>query len=273
MTLTIETYFDYELAAPSDILLQLEAAARADQKILAAHIDVRTPEHFTRVAGEDGIGERIWIRAEGRLTCTYSATVAIDRPRRDIGRLAQVPTHRLPGEMVKYLMAPRYCESDDFQYFVANEFGPLAGGARIVAIRDWIEKSFQYVPGSSNSRTTASDSFVQRQGICRDFAHVMVTLARASAIPARMANVYAPDIDPPDFHAVAEVYLEGSWHLIDATGMASADRMAIIGVGRDAADIAFLTSYGDVRLKTISVSALESDRDVDNNDGNKNTGN
>ena len=265
MILNIRTYLDYEIAAPSDILLQFEVAARADQRILSAHIDVRTPEHFTRVAAEDGIGERIWIRAEGRLTCTYSATIEIDRPVIDIGQLAQLPTHLLPGEMVKYLMASRYCEADDFQHFVTNEFGALTGGARIAAIRDWIESNFKYVSGASNSRTTASDSFIQRQGICRDFAHVMITLARASAIPARMASVYAPGIDPPDFHAVAEVFLEDAWRLIDATGMASADNMAVIGVGRDAADIAFLTSYGDVTLREISVSALEPAKDVDNN--------
>ncbi len=90
-------------------------------------------------------------------------------------------------------------------------------------------------------------------GVCRDFAHVMITLARASGMPARMASVYAP-LDPPqDFHAVAEVYLDGGWHLVDATGMARPDQMVRIGVGRDAADVAFLTVYGNAVMQSQSV--------------------
>ncbi len=120
-------------------------------------------------------------------------------------------------------------------------------------MRDWIEASFDYVRGSSDERTTAMDTFVQRQGICRDYAHVMVSLARAAGMPARMVSVYAPDVAPPDFHAVAEVYVGGEWRLIDATGMAQPDTMVRIGVGRDAADIAFLIFYGESELKKQSV--------------------
>ena len=82
----------------------------------------------------------------------------------------------------------------------------------------------------------------------------MITLARASAIPARMTSVYALDVTPPDFHAVAEVFLDGAWRLIDATGMAQPDTMVRIGVGRDAADIAFLIVYGQNELKKQTVS-------------------
>ncbi|MEM7644642.1 MAG: transglutaminase domain-containing protein, partial [Pseudomonadota bacterium] len=83
---------------------------------------------------------------------------------------------------------------------------------------------------------------------CRDYAHVMITLARAGGVPARMASVYAPDVDPPDFHAVAEVWLDGAWHLVDATGMATPSSMALIGVGRDAADVSFLMTMGMAEL-------------------------
>jgi transglutaminase-like putative cysteine protease len=154
-------------------------------------------------------------------------------------------------------MPSRYCPSDEFQTFVAAEFGHLEGGARIAAMRDWIERAFSYVPGVSNAQTTALDSFVQRQGICRDYAHVLVTLARASTIPARFASVYAPDVTPQDFHAVAEVYLDGTWHLVDATGMAPADTIARIGVGADAADVAFLSAFGQAGFvaQTVSVRA------------------
>ncbi|RYD48080.1 MAG: transglutaminase family protein, partial [Sphingomonadales bacterium] len=107
--------------------------------------------------------------------------------------------------------------------------------------------------GVSNAETTAVDTFVRRQGICRDYAHVLITLVRASGIPARIASVYALGVDPPDFHAVAEVFLGGEWHLVDATGMAEEAAMAKIGIGRDAADVAFLTAYGDAELVSQSV--------------------
>ena len=109
-------------------------------------------------------------------------------------------------------------------------------------------------PAPATSSTTAVDTFLERKGICRDYAHAMIALARASQIPARIASVYAPDVDPSDFHAVAEVWLGGAWHLVDATGMATPGSMARIGVGRDAADISFMTVFGVARLNTQIVS-------------------
>ncbi len=82
----------------------------------------------------------------------------------------------------------------------------------------------------------------------------MIALVRASAIPARFASVYAPNVEPQDFHAVAEVFLDGTWYLVDATGMAAGDEMAKIGVGRDAADTSFLTSYGQAQLNRQTVN-------------------
>jgi transglutaminase-like putative cysteine protease len=74
-----------------------------------------------------------------------------------------------------------------------------------------------------------------------------------------MVSAYAPNVSPPDFHALVEVYLDGSWHLVDPTGMTNADEVAIIGVGRDAADISFLTSFGFLELvkQTVSVKLLD----------------
>jgi transglutaminase-like putative cysteine protease len=123
-----------------------------------------------------------------------------------------------------------------------------------MAIRDWIAGHLSYVPGSSHAGTTAIDTFHGGEGICRDYAHLMITLARAADIPARIASVYAPGVTPPDFHAVAEVYLGGAWHLVDATGMATAGDMAIIGVGRDIGDVAFLTAFGPLVMNGQSVA-------------------
>lgn len=249
MRVSIHTKLDYSFSRPTDLLLQIEAAAIPEQGIADARLDTSQCEHFARVAAQDQIGERIWIRTEGSLTVDYRATATIQRLVAEIAALPAVPPHQLPGETVQYLMSSRYCPADEFQGFVDAEFGDLQGGALIAAMRDWIEQNFTYTLGSSHSGTTALETFVRREGVCRDYAHVLITLARAAAIPARMASVYAPRVDPPDFHAVAEVFLDGAWHLADPTGMATAGEMVKIGIGRDAADIAFMTCYGNAELQ------------------------
>ncbi|SES17614.1 Transglutaminase-like enzyme, putative cysteine protease [Tranquillimonas rosea] len=254
MLIDIDVQLDYDLAGITDILLQIEASPLIDQSIQRAHIDAGATEHFFRIPAEEAVGERIWLRVTDRFVCSYTARMEIQRQAPDISRLLHQPVHMLPPETIKYLMASRYCPSDEFQSFAAAEFGNSMGGERMVAILNWITDNLAYVPGVSGPWTTATDTFVQRQGICRDFAHVCVTLARASAIPARIVSVYAPEIDPPDFHAVAQVFLDGKWHLVDPTGMTTPDRMAIVGVGRDAADIAFMTLYGSATLNRQSVT-------------------
>jgi transglutaminase-like putative cysteine protease len=257
MRLAIAARLEYHFNWPTDVLLQLEAAAIPEQVIEKANIAVSECSHFARVPAQDMIGDRIWVSVAGRMIVDYSAVVAVNRIVDDCLNLERVPPHRLPGETVQYLMGSRYCPSDQFQSFVSDEFGALEGGARIIAMRDWIHNHFSYVPGISSSETTALDTFVRRQGVCRDYAHVMITLARASGIPARIASVYALGVDPQDFHAVAEVFLGGEWHLVDATGMAREGAMAKIGVGRDAADVAFLTAYGPAILMSQTVSVNE----------------
>lgn len=254
MKLSIHSMLDYNFAAPTDVLLQLEAAAIPEQTIEHAHIDISDCQHFARVAAQDMIGERIWLRVEGRLVVDYRSTIAINRLLSDCHGLDKVAPHRLPGETVQYLMPSRYCPSDQFQTFVDGEFGGLEGGTLVMTMRDWVHDHLSYVPGASDADTTALDTFVKRQGVCRDYAHLMVTLSRACGIPARIASVYALGVEPQDFHAVAEIFIGGEWHLVDATGMAQEAAMAKIGVGRDAADVAFLTAYGQAFMNAQSVS-------------------
>jgi transglutaminase-like putative cysteine protease len=253
MKISIEAMLDYQLERPTDILLQIEAAAIPEQVIESANLTVSDNAHFARVFAHDAIGERIWVRADGRITPAYSATVSIQRIVADSLEHPIVPPHPLPGEAVQYLMGSRYCPSDQFQSFVDGEFGDIGGGAKIVAKRDWVRGHFRDVPGVSTSETTAADTFIRREGVCRDYAHVLITLARAAGVPARIASVYALGVEPQDFHAVAEVFLGGEWHLVDATGMAEEGAMAKIGVGRDAADVSFLTVFGTAVMTAQSV--------------------
>ena len=254
MKLFVQAALEYRFSHTTDMLLQIEAAALPEQTVSGAQIDISQSAHAVRVPGHELIGERIWLRVDERLCVNYYATVAITRNAADVRTLPETPPHLLPGSAVDYLMPSRYCQSDLFANFVDAEFAGLHGGARVMAIHDWVHDSFAYVPGVSSSATTALESFVRREGICRDYAHVLIALVRACGIPARIASVYALGVEPQDFHAVAEVFVGNEWHLVDATGMARGSAMAKIAVGRDAADVSFLTAYGFAQLQAMSVS-------------------
>lgn len=261
MILSIATRLACRMYGATDALLQIEAAPTAQQTILSASIASTPTPHFLRVTAQDGIGERIWVHHDGEFAVTYEARVEVLRNDFDLASLAALPPHRLPGEAVPYLLDSLYCPASRLQPFVHEEFGALAGGAKVEAMRAWIAGHFRYVPGSSDSTTTAVDSFIERRGVCRDYAHTLIAFARAAAIPARFACGYGPGVSPQDFHAVAEVFLAGpagqggSWRIVDATGMVDPGAFAIIGVGRDAADASFITSYGamDLLSKDITV--------------------
>jgi Transglutaminase-like superfamily len=125
-----------------------------------------------------------------------------------------------------------------------------------MAILEWVHRNVDYVPGVSNAETTAERTFVDRAGVCRDFTHLGITLARALGTPARAVSAYALQLNPPDFHAIFEVYLENGWWLIDPTRLAPIEGIVRIGSGRDASDIAFKTSDKQCRVisQTIQVS-------------------
>ena len=260
MPIQIHSSFAFRAEQPTDVLLQFEAAEIPEQKVLASETKLSDAIHHASVPAQDGIGERIWIRAEGEFEVDYTATVQPDRLLADLNKLDRLPAHKLPGEAVQYLFDSRYVAADKFQSFVASEFGTVNGGARIAAMRNWIAENFAYQAGMSDATTGAADTFIQRCGICRDFAHVMIALARASATPARYVACYAPGVEPPDFHAVAEVFLSdpvtkgGAWHIVDATGMANPAQTVKIGIGRDAADVSFMTSFGATEFLRSSVS-------------------
>jgi transglutaminase-like putative cysteine protease len=247
--IVIDVLLDYHIPEPHDVLLQIEAAAMTDQRLVSSSLTVTSPERLGATPGEEAIGQRTWAAGAGQFLAKYRAQVDIRRPLVSIDALTADDPRTLPSLVVPYLLPSRYCESDRFESFVQREFSDHSGGAKIAAMRDWIGSHVDYVSGASTGETTAAGTFVQRQGVCRDFAHLLAGFSRAAMIPARLVSAYAPGVTPPDFHAVVEVWLAGSWHLIDATGMAQADEIVRICVGRDATDIAFMTVFGTAELR------------------------
>jgi len=259
MRLKIDVELDYHFPAAADVLLALEVAQTPDQLLIEDLLTVDGSGPLRPILGEHGIGQRTWLAAEGPLLVRYAARVDVDRPATDLAGLAAAPLHELPPDVVPYLWPSRYCEADKFESFVERRFGDLEAGARLVAMAEWIEAEMDYVAGSSDSETTAADAFVARQGVCRDYAHLLASFARAAGIPARLVSAYAWRLDPPDFHAVVEAWIGGGWRLIDPTGLAPVEGLARIAVGRDATDIAFMTIFGEAEMRSQSIRVTRLD--------------
>ncbi|MBJ7444142.1 MAG: transglutaminase family protein [Sphingobium sp.] len=254
MRVAIEAILDYDFAEPTDVLLAVEAAALPDQHIVSQSHIINNAGPLTNKVGGSGVGRRTWTRTgTGRMLSTYRATVDVERPMVDLASLNKSPLPSLPEEVLPFIWPSRYCEADRFVSFVCGHFPDLEGGALVAALRDWVHDNLIYVPGSSDGATTAADTFVAQQGVCRDYAHLTAALIRSRDIPARLVSVYALGLDPPDFHAVVEVWLDGAWHIVDSTGLAPVETMVRIAVGRDATDIAFMTAFGNAMMNAQSI--------------------
>lgn len=253
MRLSIDARLDYSTPYPTDVLLMLEVAQMADQRLISDQLTVGGGNPLTAIAGGEAIGQSTWVVADGPFRVGYIAEVEVERPAVALAGLKPAARPTLPSLVIPYIWPSRYCESDRFEGFVGREFARFEGGDKVLAITDWIGAHVDYCAGSSDATTTAADSFVQRAGVCRDFAHLTAALVRAAGMPARLVSAYAANIEPPDFHAVVEVWLDDGWHLVDATRLANVQALARIAVGRDATDIAFMTAFGRATLNRQSV--------------------
>lgn len=253
MRISIEVNMHYRFPGPNTVFLALEAARIEGQKVMNERL-LLGDAAVNRIVGDSGVGQRIWARVPGEeMQLHYIAELDITRSAAPLEQLPFIPLHLLPADVVPYLRPSRYCQSDKFVAFVNKRFGHLPGGQKVAAIRDWIETELSYVPGSSDADTNVLETFAGREGVCRDYAHLFCAMVRAAQIPARAVSAYGPDVEPQDFHAVGEVWLGDAWHLVDATGMCRADGIAMIAVGRDAYDIAFMESELPATLITQEV--------------------
>lgn len=250
----VDCELTYEVDAPTDFVFLVHALKDTEQYIAGESIDFHSDTAF-HVFADPTQGHRFTrVRAEaGRFTLLYRALVKKRPFTRDL-HAPEHPIHELPDHVLHNLAPTRYCESDLLGRTAYKLFGHLKPGhARVQAIADWIHDNVDYTVGSTGPTTTAREVFVQRAGVCRDFAHLGVTFCRALNIPARLAVGYARfDEPPPDFHAVFEAWLGGRWVMFDATRMSPVDELIRIASGRDAKDVAFATLFGPARMLSMN---------------------
>ncbi len=209
MRFDLQANLTYDFAAPCEVLLLLEAARSPDQSIHSESLQISPFADIARLDDSVSGERRAVFTAQGRVEITYAGEVEVLRPPVDLHGAPASTIRELPGEALRFLRPSSYCPSDRFESFVDGEFRSLAGGDKVLAILAWIAENIEYRIGVSDAATTARDTFVDRAGVCRDFAHMVITLCRAAQIPARAVSAYAFKLDPPDMHAVAEVYLGG----------------------------------------------------------------
>lgn len=260
-TVDVRSQLTYRLQGSTSFLFQVAAATTPHQTVERERF-ILTPELSPEACQVGPLGNRVHrLTAEaGLLTLTYEARVALRPFKQDITQLPEVAHAQLPADVLPYLNPSRYCASDRLTRLAFDTFGDVTPGhARVAHIVDWVHHQLSYVPGSTGPGTDACDVLLQREGVCRDYAHVGIALCRAMGIPARYVAGYAVDLQPPDFHGFFEAYLGNAWYLFDATRLAPVSGFVRIGAGRDAADVSFATLIGPAQNASVTVSALVAD--------------
>lgn len=247
--------------------LALTAAGNARMVLsIATHSSITTTDETLQVSQHgnelplteivDAYGARLHLVdvTEGDVQVSYRATA--------VG--AADPIAVTPLDEIVFLRPSRYSESDSLAPTAMREFGGLTESELIFGVSSWVGQHLQYVPGSSLPTDGAVRTLLARQGVCRDYAHLVVALLRAVNVPARLVSVYAPGLEPMDFHAVAEAAIGGHWYVVDATALAPRSTLVRIASGRDASDTAFLTTHGaPVALNDLTVSAVADELPTD----------
>lgn len=242
---------DLQMTGPVDVILQIAASRAAslrneELRITLAGRSLSVSEIVDPPASPTGTRIHRVGGEAGTIVIRYRAVVD--------GTAAPSPTSEL--DTIAYLRPSRYAQSDEVFAHARRQFRGLQGRELVSAIGDFVATNTTYAPGLSLGTDSAVTTLATGQGVCRDYAHLVIALLRAMDVPARYAACYAPGLRPMDFHAVAEAYVDGAWHVIDATRLSNRRGLVRIATGRDAADCAFLSYYGgNVALTHLRVDA------------------
>lgn len=265
MRRTVGCEIDASLGEATSIVLAV-AVARAPGLTIDEQLTVHANGELVDVTESLGFSGTRWHSAdvpEGTLTVRYEATV--------VGRGEPRPVDAT--ECILAVRPSRYVQSDELagplvDAGIIADLAELPERERLLAARDWVAGRLTYTLGSTNSTDGLPEVLATGQGVCRDFAHLLAGVLRATDLPARVVSVYAPELEPMDFHAVVEALIDEQWVVADATGLAPRSGMLRIATGRDAADTAFLANDGmsltlhDLRVHATTAEPLDADPDA-----------
>ncbi len=251
-----------DFAQPTPTLLTLNVHPSRQQDLIAPDFLRLSPE-IPLTSYIDGFGNlctRV-VAPAGRLQLSADAVIADSGlPDKTAPEAREVPIAELPTEVLVFLLGSRYCETDTLSQTAWNLFGNAPQGwRRVQTIVDFVHNHLEFGYPHARATRTAAEAFGERRGVCRDFAHLAVTLCRCMNIPARYATGYLgdigvpPDPAPMDFSAWFEVYLEGGWYSFDARHNEPRIGRIVMAYGRDAADVPLTNSFGQHGLAKFEV--------------------
>lgn len=245
-----------EVVDPTAFVLAVAVAEGVPTAVEALKVRLdEQPVEVREATDPHGTRLHLFETGPGILSIDYAATI--------VGRAAPPPV--VEGDLVTYLRPSRYVQSDALTDRAREVFPGLEGRGLVAAIEAWVHSNLRYDGAATSPTGGAVETLRAGAGVCRDFANVTAAFLRALDVPARLVSVYAPGLQPRDFHAVVEAFVEGQWVVVDATRLAPRGGLVRIATGRDSADTAFLTNtLADVELLTIDVRATndESPGDV-----------
>jgi len=253
---------ELEVSAETSALLMVEAPNTPDQTVYDPALFAPVGIEFEPFLDHYGNPSRRGVLPAGYAQLEYRALIDTNLKTGApiTGNSATDAPANLPAETLHFLLPSRYCPSDQLASVAQDLFGQEgASDERVQSIIEWIHEKVKYESGSSDTDTNAVNTFVNRAGVCRDFAHLAISFCRALNIPARYLSGYCLGLDPPDLHAYVQVYVNGQWVCVDATAPAPRPALIQVGIGRDAADCAWSTFYGTGKTNWMAVEVEEAD--------------
>jgi transglutaminase-like putative cysteine protease len=248
MRFNLYSELSYDVFSPSTFIFNIQAAHAGSQHIIEESLNVTPTLNFKEFTlnGSDTRFIKLEVGEGTSFTITYQALVDVLYKTVDESTLLQtIPIIDLDTEILSFLLPSRHCQSDKLTKLATNEFGDLPNDyAKVLAINEWIFNNIDYISGTTDSGTSAYDSLTQREGVCKDFAHLGIALCRALDIPARYFTGYAYQLDPPDFHACYEAYIGKQWIIFDPTHLVPINGLVKIAHGKDATEAAVASFFG-----------------------------
>lgn len=258
MKFKVNSSLSYVVNSPTTFIFNIHALKTVNQTIWEEQLLIDPPMKIEEYTSHDGSSRfvRLKVPQSTNFTIDYSAVVEMRYAIIDGGNsVDRVPIVELDSYIASFLYPSRYCQSDKLMKFSFKEFGHHTSVYNtVLAITEWIHANIEYTSGSTNSQTSAMDTIIERVGVCRDFAHLGIALCRALSIPARYFTGYAYQLNPQDFHACMEAYIDGNWIIFDSTKLAPLNGLVKIATGRDAADSAVASIFGNASGTSLSVN-------------------
>ena len=259
MAFQINAELQYDVLMRSTVLLSVHALATRNQKLQRESFKVTPGVVWEELPMETG--ENRYIRLDTgnatKLEVSYAVMAETRHTMVSHEEIQSIPISEVRRSAISYLFPSRYCQSDRLGRLAMKMFGGINHPYhQTVAIADWIFENIDYLSGATDAETSAFDTVTQRAGVCRDFAHLGIAFCRALSIPARYFAGYACNMDPPDFHACFEACIGNRWFIFDPTRRAPLNGLVRIATGRDAADAAVATIFGQMQMTGMSVSCV-----------------